>query len=322
MSAKIKNFLSMIIAFEDDIFDDDDHDKTKQAIESYLREERISIKSKFNRQVMIDELMIIHNQLAGSTAQHLQELYFLFQFDRDAYRKLKSFNWLKKARGIHELARMNVSKYSKRILSYTNHPNPHLRMEAQMGYIQIHPEAPFNFLSLVDEEISEWHQLNLFATFSQSKRTIIPSFRQWLNSDNEYVIAFCLKMVTHYNQLEAIPDLVALLKHEDITIRCAAIYALQKLETESCVVELMELFYKDEAEVQVAIIKNLGGIRSEVAKPFLQQLLYHEDFTLALAAAQALYEYYGWGEEYLRELLVDADERTQSILMHALDERI
>lgn len=312
----------MIIAFEDEIFDEEDHDKTKHAIEDYLRQEKISIKSKFNRQVMIDELMLIHNQLAGNTAQHLQELYFLFQFDRDAYRKLRSVNWLLKARGIHELARMNVSKYSKKILSYTNHRNPHLRMEAQMGYIQIHPDAPFNFLSLVDEEISEWHQLNLFATFSQSKKTVIPSFRQWLNSENEYVVAFCLKMIAHYNQLEAIPDLIPLLKHEDLTIRCATVYALQKLETEACVVELMEMFHHEETEVQVAIIKNLGGIRSEVAKPFLQQLVFHEDFSLALAAAQALYEYYGWGETYLQELLTEADERTQSILMHALDERI
>lgn len=322
ITQKVKNALSIIIAMEEDIFDQADPEAVRQSIINYLAEEQLHYKHKLSRQILIDEILLIQKELAGSTAEHLRQLYFSLKLDRDSSKKLRSWDWQHKATAIHELAQMKVEKASKRLLKYTNHPNPHLRIEAQMGYILLHPQEPFNFLAEVEEDMSEWHQLNLLATISKNKEIQIPLFKTWLNSENDTVISFCLKMIAHYNQLDAIEELLVFIHHLDSKVRCNVIYALQKLEAEECVHLLLAMFPTELPDVQVAILNNLIAMRSEEAKPFLQRCLSHPNFNYALLAAQALANYPEYGQTLLREILPESDERLQSIIKHALDTRI
>ncbi len=322
ITERVKTFLSIMIALEEEIFEANTDESILNTITAYLKEEHIKIKDSTTRQILTQELLLIHQELAGNTADNLRKLFFLLRLDKDAIRKLRRKDWLKKAKAIHVLAQMDVIEAVNLLLPYTNDANPHLRMEAQMGYIQLHKDHPFDFLAYVDEDISEWHQLNLFATIAQNKNGIVPAFKTWLNSKNEYVIVFCLKMIGHYTQLDAISDLLRFMQHPDVTIRCAAIFALQKLETEEGVATALTMFDTADTDTKQAILNFFTEIRAESVKPFLKKNLFNDDFNLALTAAKALNNYPDSGRAFLEELLPETDNRMHKIIKHALDNRI
>ncbi|MBW6479266.1 MAG: HEAT repeat domain-containing protein [Bacteroidales bacterium] len=211
------------------------------------------INNKINRQLFIDELRFLHSNLYGETASKLRDLYFNMGLHKDSLRKVYSKRWHTKSKGFREVAQMDVKDANDYIAGFTNSKNPIIRVEAQVAMVKLAEEEPLGFLDNLTYEMSEWEMINIYDTLIYHQINI-DSFEPWLESSNDSVVVFALRMIMLFKHVQSIPKVRQLLFHEHPVIRLAATKALKPLEPEECIPDL-KLLYRDETYRLQEILK-------------------------------------------------------------------
>ncbi|MBC8054272.1 MAG: hypothetical protein H7Y13_14515 [Sphingobacteriaceae bacterium] len=274
------------------------------------------------RRILVSELISNHRNFSGRTAQVLTELYMQLKLDKRARKNLHSPHWYKQIEAIRELTEMNVKDECDRILKYTNHRQPQLRIEAQIAFVKLCVDNPFRFLDIVKEPVLDWHQLILFEVITKTETMARPRFAFWLNSENDSVVSFCLKLIEYYQQFDALPNLIYLINHHNLTIRATAIEILGRMEAEMAESHLVAAFTNQPTKIKVKILNTLGLIASGGCLAFLNSHAKNKEFPVRMAAIRAIKAHRQSGRELLDTLFNEAIAQDKAIIKHVLDERI
>jgi len=211
------------------------------------------INNKINRQIFIDELRFLHSNLYGETAYKLRDLYFNLGLHKDSLRKVFSRRWDTKSKGFREVAQLDVKDANDYIAGFTNSKNPIIRVEAQVAMVKLSDEEPLAFLNDLTYEMSDWEMINIYDTLVYHQINI-ESFEPWLDSKNNSVVIFALRMIMLFKHVQTIPKVRQLLFHEQPEIRLAATKALKPMESEEYIPDL-KLLYRDETYRLQEILK-------------------------------------------------------------------
>jgi hypothetical protein len=211
------------------------------------------INNKKNRQILIDELRFLHSNLYGETASKLRDLYLNLGLHRDSLQKVYSRRWHTKSKGFREVAQMDVKDANEYIAGFTNSKNPIIRVEAQVAMVKLSDEEPLRFLNDLTYEMSDWEMVNIYDTLIYHQINI-DSFEPWLDSKNNSVVIFALRMIMLFKHVQTIPRIRQLLFHEQPEIRLAATKALKPMESEEYIPDL-KLLYRDETYRLQEILK-------------------------------------------------------------------
>jgi HEAT repeat protein len=313
---KIADMISEVIISSDD-------EEIEAIIAQYLPQfSKLPLYNPIVRNIFIDEILIYHSNFTGKTQEVLRELYVRLKLDKYARRKLRSRFWEKQIGAIRELTQMAIREEAENILRYTDDENAQLRMEAQASFIRLSAEDSFRFLDKAKERVLDWHQLVLYDVITKTKNIKIPSFVKWLDSKNESVVLLCLKLVNHYQQLEAIPKLIDLLKHRNLAIRSLAIQVLAKMEAEMAEDDLFAIYENQPLKIKLNILEAFGKIGSGNYLRFLVSESDNADFKIRMQALYAMRDHGFGGQESLNGLYQSESVQNKSIIKHVLDERI
>ena len=280
------------------------------------------LQRKFNRQILLTEIIHLHKNFSGDFAQNLEMFYTRLGFHQDSFDKLSSTLWHIKAQGISELAEMNIKTTIPTISKFIEHPNELLRMEAQLAVLRLADQDVLGFLDHLQSPLTDWQQLNLQQVLSHKDRDQIPEFSRWLTSANDSIIEFSVKMIGLYNQVTAVPQLIKLLRSGSLKIKIAAVQSLQKLDASAALPELEAIYHwETNKDLRLLIIQAMENIGFDDVN-FYEQAISTGDFDISLAAAKAMLAFKEAGSDYFAQLRLRADERLNSILAHVLDTRI
>ncbi|QEK50798.1 HEAT repeat domain-containing protein [Pedobacter aquae] len=208
------------------------------------------------------------------------------------------------------------------VFALTDHEHEIVRMEAQTAYVRLNKEYPFKFLDHMRGRILPWHQLILFEIITKAQHVKIPSFSTWLSSANDSIIVFCLKLISHYQQLDAIGELIRLLKHPSEEIRKMSVMVIGKLEAEFVEEELLHIYHQETLKVKVEILTSIGRISSGNYFDFLKGCLDADFFEIRMAAMKAILGHGRKGKLMLEELQERVSHQNREIITHVLDTRI
>lgn len=285
--------------------------------ESILQE----LKDGVNRDVFTSELLSLHANLTGDSADKLVELFHLAGLKKYSIRKASHSSWNVKAKGFRELAQMKIEEESNLISKYLNSENEVLRIEAQMAWIQLNPKDPLSFCDDPEVNLTEWGLLNSLVALK--KIDAVPDFRRWLPSLNKSVALFALKMSGVFKQFDNI-DLVTLrLDDIDLDIRHEAICALGKMAVPSPGYRLRQLFLTEESDNKTEILRSLIMMSDSSNVPFFEEVLINEtEISLRILSARGLFSVDSVGEERINSLFEVADPVLKTIIIHAKDQRI
>jgi len=278
------------------------------------------LKDKVSRDVFTSELLSLHNNLIGESAEKLADLFHLAGFKKYSIQKVNNTFWHLKAKGFKELAQMNI-KENHMLFKYLNSGNVTLSIEAQLAWIQLNPDDPLSFYDDPSVDLTKWGQLNLLIALRKCGR--IPNFGRWLNSASKSVSLFALRMVEIYKQFDNV-DLVAhRLDDNDPEIRCEAICTLGKMAVLSQVSVLRQLFQNEELENRTEIVRSLIMMSESSNVPFFEEVLLNEtDINLRILAAKGLHSLGDTGNYRLDSIFLEADPVLKKIITHAKDDRI
>lgn len=278
-------------------------------------------KKKWARQALTDRLIHYRNNVSGIMGEQLRNLYIGLELDKASLKKMKSRKWNKKVQAMAELTSMNMSIADVTILPLTNSRNRELRAAARHAYIKLSKNEPFKFFDVATEPLLLWDQVELFRIISTTDKIAIPNFAQWITySSNKSIVSFCLKLVTHYNQLSAVPAVEKLLDTRDHYLRADAINCLGKLRIEEVEDKLVRMYNSQPLNCQIEILKVLGRISSGKHVDFLrQEFLHATDFELRKHAAKSIINNEWAAKNLITELVDTATAENKRILKHCMN---
>ncbi len=282
-----------------------------------------------NREIFLNELLSLHNNLYGEAANRLRDLYFNLGLYKTSLAKVQARRWDHKAKGFRELSQMDVKDASQQISKYVNSKNKVLRMEAHVALVKISEDDPLFFLDDLNYELSEWEQVNILNTLNYH-HIFIDSFERWLDSPNDSVAIFAAKMTGYYKHTHEAPKLANLLSHQNPNVRYHAIKALGQLEIPENIDDLKGAFKNeipDENERQDALLvlmmeKNrkaaldaIYPLATHKELDFLEEILMNEPvFGILKAAAKTMVSTGEKGREYLEKIYRKADPELRKII--------
>lgn len=275
--------------------------------------------SQKNRQILIDRLINYRRGFSGGTGVLLRQVFLELGLDKLSFKKMKKRSWNMKVRGIRELTAMDVSISDVNILPLTNSKRHELRSEARNAYIKLSKNEPFKFFDISTEPLLDWDQIELFKTITTTENIAIPNFARWVTySNNKSVISFCLKLIVHYNQLDAAPAVVKLLETKDHVLRAEAINCLGKLKYEAAEEQLIHIYSNQPLNCQLEILKAVGRMETGASVQFLrQEFMYSTDFDIRKNAARSLVK--NASPRLIEELMESSNPENQLILKHNMN---
>ena len=279
---------------------------------------------RFNRSVLLEELIHLHENFTGETALRLELLYRKLNFQHDSLRKLRSRRWYVVAKGLRELALMNIHESKAPLLKFISSKNDVLRMEARIALVKLSETDPLAFLSKETEIMSAWDMANIHAMLSKIPEEKVPDFSIWLNSPNRSVVLFSISMIGAFKQNDAIPVLLRLLDEKNEPVKLASIKALREMNAHQAEEKLITMFPLESPAVQGEILKSLETLASEKSISLLEIILRQPvpDMSHAIYCVKALLGLGDPGKRALANIQVNNSNRLQLIIHHASDPRI
>ncbi len=282
------------------------------------------LSDRHHRAILLDELIHLHENFTGETAGRLELLYRKLEFHKDSLKKLKSRRWNVVAKGLRELALMNIHETVEPMMIFITNKNELLRMEARYALVKLNQNDPLNFLYRETEILSAWDMANIHSMLTKLSEDKIPFFSSWLNSLNKSVVLFSISMIGAFRQSDAIPVLVRLLDEKDELVKRAAIKALKDMSADQAEEKLIAMYPLETPDVQNEILKALESLASEKSISFYDHILRQPlpDLQHALHSVKALLTLGEKGKNVLQQLTSLHSERLQLIIQHASDARL
>jgi hypothetical protein len=215
------------------------------------------LKNRFHREVIREEIIHLHENFTGETAERLEEIYMRLNFHFDSISKLKKKKWYIVAKGMRELALMNIRQALPDVRQYLNDKNEILRMESRVAIMKLSETDPLEFLTYEKAPLTGWDTANIYSMLSKMPEKMIPDFSKWLDSSNRDVVLFCIQMIGAFRQQESVNKLLELLKSDDERIRIAVIKALRLLNVVAGEKPILEIYPKETLSTRTEILRNL-----------------------------------------------------------------
>ncbi len=282
------------------------------------------LSEKFNREIIMEEIIHLHENFTGETTERLEEIFTCLSFHLDSIRKLKNKRWYTIAQGMRELALMNVKQALPDVSEFLNNKNEILRMESRIAIMKLSEFDPLSFLTKETAPLTNWDIANIYSMLSKMPEKLIPDFSKWLNSSNNDVVLFCIQMIGSFRQQESVNVLLSLLKSDNETIRLATINALRLLNAVAAERPIIEIYEKENVSVRTEILKTLEVIGSSQSAPFLEKIISQplEDLPLIIQAIRSLLALGTTGNAIVDKQFQKSGTQMQLIINHAKDKRL
>ncbi|MBF9254523.1 HEAT repeat domain-containing protein [Pontibacter sp. 172403-2] len=277
------------------------------------------ITNAFQRYVFIENLLKLHRNITGESSDRLRTLYQSLGLHAYAKQKLYTSSWAKNANGICELAEMGMKQDVELIRAFINHSHPVLRSEAQIALVHLQNEAPFSFLDELEEPLMEWQQMQLARAAQKADSIKIPAFSQWLQKDEDTIVMFCIRMIEHYNQYDAVADLLKLLDHPSALIRKETVVALRNLGACEAAEKLLQIYGNEQVTMRQEILKTLALIAGDELLTFYNNQLHDSDKGVQFEAARAMAQCGARGNELISIIKNNPQHGLQPVAAYTLE---
>jgi hypothetical protein len=272
------------------------------------------------RQMLIDELVRNKSSFLGSVSDNIIKLYYQLGLNVDSILKLDDPRPHLQCQGIHELCVMDQKDLLSKVYRHTNSKDNDVRIEAQTAIIQWHGFKGLRFLDVVSNPVTEFQQLKLLDLLQQIPFTEMPKLSTWLQSKNDTVVNFALKLAQHYKQSHVQKEAEQCLQHINESIRLQAVKTLTVIGDASTA-DLLTLAYpKEKFTNQLNILKGLLTIATNEQRDFLIVQLHEGHEYLKLASAKVLAQCTTDGMDILESKAYDEPNPYHDIYLHVKSE--
>ena len=159
------------------------------------------------QKTLLENIVKLHAQYEGEYNVRLEDFYHQSGLIKISFLKLKAKEWDKQCEGIRELSEMNIKAAVSDIRKCIWHDHNTLKLEALLGLVRLKGLEGLDILNQYDQPINDWIQLSLLFELGNSDLTVVKNFFDFLNSKNETLVIFGLRLIAKFNQIENIDQI-------------------------------------------------------------------------------------------------------------------
>ncbi|MEZ4886120.1 MAG: HEAT repeat domain-containing protein [Chitinophagales bacterium] len=314
LTEKYQHYIAELVS---DDYEDDMLQMLDASEEQNLALSLEDISKPLHRELLLTEILSMHKYIAGKSASKLRELYLTLGFKEESLKQLKNRNWQVVVKGIYALSVMNIVDAYPLIFDLVGHKHPKINEAAMVAHIQLSTD-PLAFLDNYKGLLTDWHQYRMHSMLSKLPMEEVPNFDRWMDSDNENVVEFVIKMSGFFQQAELAPKVARFLLNDSQAIQLASIRALSIIGTEEAIEPLINVFNETEDnQLKIEIIKTLETLTSDENLSFFEQQFSIKNYDLQLAIAKAMTVIGEKASQRLEELKGKSSEDIQMLIKHA-----
>ena len=161
-------------------------------------------------------------------------------------------------------------------------------MEAQSAIIQWFGFKGLRFLDVISVQLTDFQQIHLLELLRTLHFDELPSLQKWLQSSNDSVVSFSLKLAQQYRQWHVHDIAATCLEHPNESIRLQAVKTVVHIAMEHTPDLLIKNYDEQKFTHKLNILNELIKIAGEEQEAFLVRELDNENDFLKLAAARCL----------------------------------
>ncbi len=270
--------------------------------------------------LLIEIFLNYLKNLSGEYLDKVMNLYIKLELYKVSIKRLDSIHTYIRVKGIRELSNMYPSGAREHIARYVGDKNPMVRAEAQIAVAYLDESASFSFLDDVEHRLSNWAQLNILNYVKLHERNV-PSFHRWLESKNNDVQNFAIRMISYFQQSENGPELLKLIDHPSEQTRYHVYQTIRHLSLFEGKPAVKERFETETAGNKKKILKVLSTLGDESDFDFLKAVLKSDDVGLKMMACEAFYNMGEKGRDFLIEYSEVEGLELKEYINHIKDDR-
>lgn len=318
--AEIRKSVDPIL--QDVAFSDSEDSNFKDQAKQIRRILKSRFFEKSNYAILNELILHYHRNLGGEASKKLQALYRQMDLKSMQVQILKSGDWHQKAKAISDLSTMRMGETLFEILQFADDPDQNVRDEAQYGAVRLGGKKALSFLDDLKSPMSEWQQIRLLDQCIKFEFALLERTEDWLDSPNDSVVIFALRVTRHLNQYQNLDQITKLLYHKNPAVQIKAINTCIDLAAIKSLDNLYEAYeLTKKTPVKQAVLKALGALGGTEEVNFLQEIVYKEKhYDLVLEAARSLKRL--GRKDLLTDPSEELEEKNLEIIKHILDDRI
>jgi len=246
------------------------------------------IKRRENRKILISVLMNFKANFKGELEHFIPEIYTKLDLHKDSLKLAHSIYYYKKVQGIMELTHLYPDGAKGMLNKLINDPNDYVRAEAQIAYVRLNMDRPFDFFYQLEKPFTKWTQLSVFYLIRLNQLPV-PSFAQFLSSKHSNIRNFSLMMITFFQQLENISDVIKMVESPMEQTRFLAYKAINDLRLYDSKELIKKRFENESYKNKLEILKALRNIGEEDDYDFLKEVIITDSVSLKIEACRSIY---------------------------------
>jgi hypothetical protein len=278
------------------------------------------LKKWQNRKILTDVLITFKENLRGEMDSQIPQIFMKLGLEKDSIKLTKSAFYFRRIEGLKALTNLDPENAKKIIPNYLNDSHITVRTEAQISYVRLYPEKPFEFLKTLKKPFPRWTQLSSFYIF-RLHQVPIPAFVDYLDSEIPTIRNFSLRMIIFFQQLENASAICKLLESPFEMTRFLSIKAINNLRLYEGKQILKNMYPSESGNNKLEIIKAMKNIGDDEDFDFLESIIRSDSISLKTEACRSLYYVNNEGRERLNILNQNSDLKIDQFLTHVTDPR-
>ena len=273
------------------LYNDPKNPLTLPEITQTLRDVGIKEQNKNNIQYLIRLMIRTQRTILGSNFYKLQKLYSQIPPHGVSIKKISSWSWYRKARGIREIYEMNQSQYFDEIFKYRNDKNIYVRREAQIALVVFLGWESLRFLPYLKRNMTLWQQIKIVEKlYDHYPKPELKWLHRAYKTEKLFGKKLLMRIIRKY-ELHAETDfIVNNLNHKDYEVRETAIYCIQTFAVATPTMNYIKRLYDDIPNAtQQGQLLNYIYENSEIDLDFYLKQLYGTNDDLKLSVAEILW---------------------------------
>ena len=278
------------------------------------------LKKPLNRKILTSVLLVFKENLRGEMDNQIPQIFINLGLEKDSLKLTKSIFYHKRIEGLKALTNLDPENAKEIIPNYLNDSHFLVRTEAQVAYVRLYPENPFDFLKTLTSPFPRWTQLSSFFTF-RLHQVPVPAFVDYLDSEIPTIRNFSLRMITFFQQLENASAIYKLLDSPIEMTRFLSIRAVNDLRLYEGKQMIKNMYQSETRNNKLEIIKALKNIGDEEDFDFLESIIQSESTSLKTEACRSLYYMNSEGQKRLEILNQNSELEIDLFQAHVTDPR-
>lgn len=218
----------------------------------------------------------------------LRELLTSLNLHHTCYKLLKSRHWYQQAYAIRIIGQLQLILALPKLKRKLKTRNTVLRLELITALAALGDYSWLQDVDRTNAQLSDWDQVLLLERFRRLDTDQLPPFDLWLTSAHVDWLLFGIRLCRYFNRFDKIPEMAALLKHEEKQVQLAVLEAFDYLGSPEIIPFLIDYIHQATGFQLRSALNVLGNQGDPNFVYVLVPYTSHEDPSIQRSALSAL----------------------------------